>query len=283
MTNQLIAARDSFAAEHPEVRTNLNGRDWGVVDVGEGPALLLMPGTLGRGDIFWQQMLALKDRLRIIAVTYPESGGITEWGSDLLALMDRLGVSRATVLGSSLGGYLAQYLAETAPDRVERLVGANTLCAVQGIDQRMPYALDLDNVPVEELRAGFAGGLGQWAKAHPEQGEVVELLMGEVNGRIPEAELRARLKATKFAPDLPPVTLPAERTITIEADDDPLIPPEMRAMVRARLKPGVAYRFLAGGHFPYVARPAEYTALLEQVMGLVVSGPDWGQEKERSL
>ena len=283
MTNSLIAARDGFAAEHPEVRTDLNGREWGVVDVGSGPVLLLIPGTLGRGDIFWQQMLALKDRLRIIAVTYPESGGIAEWSGDLLALMDRLGVSKATVLGSSLGGYLAQYLTAAAPERVERLIGANTLCAVQGIDQRMPYALDLDNVPVKELRGGFAGGLGQWQKAHPEQADLVELLMGEVNGRIPEAELRARLKATKFAPDLGPVSLPAERIITIEADDDPLIPPEMRAMVRAHLKPGIAYRFLSGGHFPYVARPAEYTALLEQAMGLEASGPDWGQEKERAL
>ena len=283
MTNKLIAARDAFAAVHPEMRTKLNGREWGVMDMGQGPVLLLIPGTLGRGDIFWQQMLALKNRIRIIAVTYPESGGIPEWSKDMLALMDQLEVSRATVLGSSLGGYLAQYLAETAPDRVERLVGANTLCAVQGIDARMPYALDLDVVPVDELRGGFAGGLGQWVDTHPEQADVVELLMGEVNGRIPEPELRTRLKATKFAPDLPSASLPADRTFTIEADDDPLIPPEMRALVRARLTPGVAYRFLNGGHFPYVSRPAEYIALLEQVMELDATGVDWGQEKERRL
>ncbi len=132
MTNQLIAARDAFAAEHPEVRTNLNGRDWGVVDVGDGPVLLLMPGTLGRGDIFWQQMLALKDRLKIIAVTYPESGGIAEWCSDLLALMDRLGVSRATVLARRWAG-----ISRNIWQRRRRIVwngssGANTLCAVQG-------------------------------------------------------------------------------------------------------------------------------------------------------
>ena len=69
----------------------------------------------------------------------------------------------------------------------------------------------------------------------------------------------------------------------VTVDDDPLIPPEMRAAVRARLEPGTAYRFTHGGHFPDVARPGEYTALLEQVMGLPSSGPDWGAAPERVL
>jgi maspardin len=144
MSNPLIDSRDAFAASHPEQRIDLNGREWGLVEVGSGPVLLLIPGTLGRGDIFWQQITALKDRMGILAVTYPSTGGVADWSSDLVTLMDSLGVERATVLGSSLGGYLAQYLAADAPSRVTRLIGANTLCSVRGLDQRMPYALDLD-------------------------------------------------------------------------------------------------------------------------------------------
>ena len=64
---------------------------------------------------------------------------------------------------------------------------------------------------------------------------------------------------------------------------DPLIPPEMRAAVRERLNPGCAYRFLSGGHFPYVARPADYIGLLEQVMDLNLTGTDWGTGDERAL
>ena len=283
MSNPLIDSRDAFAARHPEQRIDLNGREWGLVDVGSGPVLLLIPGTLGRGDIFWQQIEALKDRVRILAVTYPSSGGVADWSGDLVTLLDRLGVERAVVLGSSLGGYLAQYLAADAPGRVLKLVGANTLCSVQGLDQRMPYALDLMNAPIADLRAGFGMGLGAWAAAHPDQADLVALLMAEVNGRIPEAELRNRLNATKTAPDLPPVALPRTDIVTTEADDDPLIPPQMRAAVRARLNPGCAYRFLSGGHFPYVARPADYTGLLEQVMGLALTGTDWGTGEERAL
>jgi ribosomal protein S27AE len=100
---------------------------------------------------------------------------------------------------------------------VTRLIGANTLCSVKGLDQRMPYALDLMNAPIADLRAGFGEGLGAWAAAHPEQADLVALLMAEVNGRIPEAELRNRLNATKTAPDLPAVALPKADIYTIEA------------------------------------------------------------------
>lgn len=283
MTNALIADRDRFAQSHPEQRLILNGRDWGYIDAGDGPALILIPGTLGRCDIFWQQIEALSGRLRIVATSYPETGGVTDWAQDLVALMDHLDIKTATVLGSSLGGYLAQYLAGYAPDRIDTLIAANTLHSVLGMDQRMPYALDLKTTPIKDLRAGFGAGLGQWRKDHPDQSELVDLLLMEVGGRIPEAELRNRLAALKFGPELPQPGLPVDRIVTIQAEDDPLIPAEMRAAVRARLMPGVAYQFLSGGHFPYIARPAEYTALLEQVMGLDVAGPDWGQTAVRTL
>lgn len=281
MTNPLIIARDSFARSRPEQRLALNGRDWGYFDLGSGPALLLIPGTLGRGDIFWQQIGALSDRLRVVAVTYPETGSIAEWSDDLAALLDHLGLQSASVLGSSLGGYLAQYFAAAHPARVDTLFAANTLHSTAGITEKLPYALDLDAAPIADLRAGFAQGLGLWAEAHPDQGDLVELLLDEVGGRIPEAELRMRLKALKTAPELPPLPLPQHRIVTIEADDDPLIPPQMRAGVRARIAPGTAYRFRWGGHFPYVVRPDLYTALIEQTLGLTVTGPDWGTAEER--
>ncbi|WP_127115857.1 alpha/beta fold hydrolase [Shimia sediminis] len=281
MTNPLIQARDAFATKHPELRILLNGRDWGYRDVGSGAVLLMIPGTLGRGDIFWNQIEALSDRLRIVTVSYPSSGGIAEWAADIQGLMDHLNIPAAAILGSSLGGYLAQYIAGAAPDRVTRLLAANTLHSAVGLDQRPPYSLDLQAAPIEELRAGFGAGLSAWGQAHPDQADLVELLLAEAGGRILEPELRARLDALKQAPALPPVPHTADQIVTIEADDDPLIPAEMRLAVRAQLNPGIAYRFLSGGHFPYVARPADYTALLEQTFGLTGTGPDWGTEKER--
>ena len=194
---------------------------------------------------------------------------------DIAALMDRAGLDRAVVLGSSLGGYLAQLFAAAHPERTAGLVAASTLHSVRPIQVIPPYALDLDTAPIAELRGGFARGLEAWAEAHPDQRGLVELLMGDAGGRIPEAELRARLKALKGAPELPPVPLPAARIATVQAADDPLIPANMRAAVRARLSPARAFRFAWGGHFPYVVRAAAYTALIEEMLGLPVTGEAW--------
>lgn len=275
--NSLIAARDRFGASHPEQRVAVNGRDWGVVEAGrDGPALLLIPGTLGRADVFWQQIAALEGRAHILAVSYPGSGGVPEWSDDLAALCGRYGLAGVTVLGSSLGGYLAQYFAARHPEIVTRLIAANTLTSVADVKTRPPYSSDLDNGPIAELRAGFGVGLRGWAEKHPDQTELVELLLAEADGRILEPELRARLNALKRGPELPPLALPSARIATIEGADDPLIPPPMREAVRARLKPAVAYRFESGGHFPYIARPRLYVGLLEEQLGLPLTGEGWG-------
>ncbi len=285
MTNTLIQSRDRFASVYPEQRVTLDGREWGVVEIaGEGPALLLIPGTLGRCDIFWQQMAALEGRAHILAVSYPSSGGVAEWADDLVALMDARGMARATVLGSSLGGYLAQYIAAVHPQRVERLIAANTLYDTSPAKRMPPYTSDLDAGPIEELRAGFGRGLTAWGESHPDQKDMVELLLAEVGGRIPEPELRSRLKGIKNAPPLPQVQVPADRIATIEGADDPLIPLPMRDEVRAVLKPAVAYRFESGGHFPYAVRPELYTAILEEQLGLVPAGSTpWGDAGVRAL
>ncbi len=264
--------RDAFAARHPERRENLRGRDWGVTDLGRGPALVLLPGTLGRGDIFWQQAQALAGRARVITLSYPASGGIADWAGDILALLDRLDIAGADVLGSSLGGYLAQYLAAHHPSRFTRLIAANTLSDTALVAQSPLYAQDLERTPINTLRAGFRANLAAWAAAHPEQGDLVDLLLDEVAGRIPEAELRQRLIALRTAPELPPPALPADRICTIETDDDPLIPPPLREQVRARLGPGHVIRFEDGGHFPYLANAGRYSRAVADFLNLEPGG-----------
>jgi len=285
MTNPLITARDAFALRHPEARITLNGRDWGLIDTamndtGKGDrALLLIPGTLGRADIFWQQIAALAPRLRVLAVSYPDAGGINEWCADILALMDEKGIRQAALLGSSLGGYLAQYIAGQAPARVSHLFAANTLHSVQGLETRPPYSADLVNAPIETLRAGFTMAMQAWGQSHPDQADLVELLLAEVGGRIPEGEMRARLAALKHGPELPATLLAGAALTTIESTDDPLIPPLMRDAVRARLPGAAGFRFLWGGHFPYVLRPQLYTNLIAARLGLEALSPGWTENE----
>ncbi|MCW1933042.1 alpha/beta fold hydrolase [Pararhodobacter zhoushanensis] len=278
MSNTLMAERDAFLARHPETRLTLDGRDWGLIDTGgTGDVFLFLPGTLGRADVFFKVIEPVAAHMRVLAVSYPESGGVVDWAASLISLLDQLGVAKVSLLGSSLGGFVAQYFAATYPERVSHLFAANTLHSLAGIGERPPYSSDLWTAPIDELRRGFAMGLTAWADAHPDQREVIDFLLAEAAGRIPEMEMRARLDALKTGPVLPPLSNTADTATTIESLDDPLIPAPMRAAVRERNAPGHSYRFLWGGHFPYLVRGDVYANLLLSRLGRVPMGGEWAE------
>jgi len=276
MTNSLMQARDAFLSRFPEQRIELEGRDWGLIDTGgTGEAFLFLPGTLGRADIFFAQIEALAPHRRVLSVSYPDSGGVPEWSASLTLLLARLGIARTAVLGSSLGGFLAQYFAAQHPGLVTHLFPANTLADVGAPRTHLPYSLDLWHAPIEDLRAGFETAMSAARAAYPDWAEMFDLLLAEAGGRILENELRARLDAIKTGPVLPPLSNTADSATTIESVDDPLIVPPMRDAVRARNAPAAAFRFLWGGHFPYLLRPALYTNILKARLGLEPLSADW--------
>jgi len=288
MTNPLIAERDAFAARHPEISFVRENRKWGVIDTGSNdggadrPALLLLPGTLGRGDVFFKQITALAPEVRVLAVSYPDSGKLVSWIDDLAALTQAQGVKEFAVLGTSLGGYIAQMFAAVRPAPVSHLFAANTLPSVAELDQRKPFSLDLWHAPIGELRDGFGDTLRSWRATHPDDADLIDLLFAELNGRIPEPELRARMDVLKGADELPPCPLPPAGITVIDAADDPLIPPEWRSRVRRQQNAGATFRFRTGGHFPYLARPALYTAVIRARMGLAPLSAEWGAGPEHT-
>ncbi len=271
----MIDCRDQFTARHPEQRQRLNGREWGLLRAGDtGPALLMLPGTLGRGDIFWQQIEALQGRARIMALSYPDSGSLTEWAGDIVALLRESDMQGAVILGTSMGGYLAQYLGATSAAPFSGLIAANTLPSVKGIDREMPYALNLNTIAPDALVHIFATGMANWTTPGHPYATLGALLLAEVKTRIPAPELIARLKALKHAPELPPPALPKAHSFIIDSGDDHLIPAAIRTMLAVRLPVRRHYHFETGSHFPYVIRPDTYTAILEEVLGLKPMGAD---------
>lgn len=286
MTNPLIALRDALAARFPEQPFTRQDRHWGILDTGPATAgadtLLLLPGTLGRADVFFHQIEALAPQIRILAVSYPASGTLAEWIDDLVAIIEMRRLGKVAVLGTSLGGYIAQMLAFTRADKVSHLFAANTLPSVRELADRRPFSLDLWRAPIADLRAGFGDTLVAWRAAHPHEADLIDLLMAEMNGRIPEAELRARMNVLKGADELPACPLPADAVTLIDAEDDPLIPVHWRERLRGQLEAGAAFRFRTGGHFPYLAQPALYTAAIRHRLGLDPAARGWVRASDQN-
>src|SRR5919202_4700986 len=93
---------------------------------GNGPNLLLI-GGLGFGRWAWfKQVPELSQRFRVITFDirgqHSLAHGVANLCAEAVALLGYLGVEKAHVLGTSLGGFVAQELALERPDLVDRLV-----------------------------------------------------------------------------------------------------------------------------------------------------------------
>ena len=97
----------------------------------DGPVVVLS-NSLGSTHRMWDAQLAdLEQRFRVVrydtrghggSPVPPGPYGIDDLADDLVALLDRLEVERAHIVGLSLGGMTAMRVAARNPDRVDRLV-----------------------------------------------------------------------------------------------------------------------------------------------------------------
>ena len=116
-----------------------------LVDAGEGPAVVLMHGYGDTADGWRRVVPGLLKSHRVIAADMPpfgrselppDPGNLLPFYKEFFpALLDQLGVERATLIGHSLGGAVALHVALDNCDRVERL----GLVAPAGLGKAPPW------------------------------------------------------------------------------------------------------------------------------------------------
>ena len=104
---------------------------------------------------------------------------MADYAADALAVLDAVGWDRCRVIGVSFGGMVAQELAVTAPERVERLV---LCCTSPGGDGGASYPLH----ELAELPPAEAAALGtrlldtrfdaEWLASHPADRGLAEMM-----------------------------------------------------------------------------------------------------------
>lgn len=102
------------------------------LDGPEGAPPLMLCNSLGTTLEMWDpQVPALATRFRLVrydrrghgrSPVPPGPYSIDDLGRDVVALLDDLGIERASFCGLSIGGMVGMWLASEAPDRVHRLV-----------------------------------------------------------------------------------------------------------------------------------------------------------------
>jgi pimeloyl-ACP methyl ester carboxylesterase len=118
------------------------------MEAGTGPPLLMLHGLGGTKISFLPTVAALASDYRTIAMDAPGFGDsdkpigsydaafMARWA---IALLDKLGIERADVLGHSMGGRVALELGMRHPDRINSLMLMTPSMAWRGAKRWAPY------------------------------------------------------------------------------------------------------------------------------------------------
>jgi pimeloyl-ACP methyl ester carboxylesterase len=220
---------------------------------GDGPPLLLLGGLWSQVPM-WDKVLPFLDGFRTIAFDPPGIGAtdLPPWPYPVRHLarfasrvLDAVGVERAHVLGVSLGGVVAQELARSFPDRVDRLVLVSTGPGNLGVPGRPDVLLRFARPKAYADRRALqqdAGRLfGGRMRVQPELVHGWHLR--------PPADLRAwvfRLAGTAGWTSLPWLHRLRTETLVLHGDDDPIVP-LANARIIAGLVPGARLHVVHGG------------------------------------
>ena len=113
-------------------RVDTAAGSFSVLTAGTGPPVLLIHGLGATKGSFLPTVAALADSFEMIALDLPGFGDSAKplrapyhppfFAGSVLDLLDALGISRAHVIGNSMGGRVALEMGLRHPDRVRRLV-----------------------------------------------------------------------------------------------------------------------------------------------------------------
>ncbi|WJZ03623.1 alpha/beta fold hydrolase [Corynebacterium freiburgense] len=141
----------------------------------EKPTLFLLHGITGHAEAYVRNLQAHSKHFNVYAIDFIGHGysskpdhplEIKHYIAQVLAVMDHLGVEKASFSGESLGGWTTARLAQLHPERVERIV-LNTMGGTMANPQVMERLYTLSMAAAEDPSWERVQARLEWLMADP--------------------------------------------------------------------------------------------------------------------
>jgi len=125
--------------------------------------VIFIHGAGASSNVWLRQLQAFEESFPVVAVDLPGHGGsdgggyprLEDYGHDLLAFLDALGLNQAVWLGHSMGGAIVMELALCHPERVEKIILAGSGAQLK-VPGEVLFALRRDSREVMRVISRYA-------------------------------------------------------------------------------------------------------------------------------
>lgn len=265
-------AQFSIAHSHKGTKKNVRGIEIAYDDVGSGPSVVLLHGYPFNRSMWREQVQELKQNHRVIVPDLRGHGEsavtavatMQSMATDVASLLETLNISRATIGGLSMGGYVALAFYRLFPLRVRSLVLADTR-AQSDTEEAKPNREQQAEKALREGMEGIADSL------------LTKLLAPETVAKRPEVVMRLREMMVETDPEGAAAALRgmAQRqdqtaflsriiapTLIIVGSEDALTPVADSELMHREIG-GSRLQIIEGaGHVSNIERPEEFNRAL---------------------
>ncbi len=258
-------------------RTRINNIELAYDDTGNGPAVVLIHGFPFNRSMWTEQIDALAGHHRVVSVdlrghgeTEASSGAATmkQMAQDVATLMDVLDIERAVIGGLSMGGYVTLAFYRMFPQRVEKLLLADTRAQADTEEGKATREQQAQKILAEGMASIVDSMLPKLLSPETvsKRPDVVMRLRDMMLGTKPDgaaAALRGMAVRDDHTEWLSQVRVP---TLILVGREDPITPPADSEKMRERISGSQLSVIENASHVSNLEQPEQFNRALRDFL-----------------
>lgn len=257
---------EDLRRDHPPRTLEVDGVTWRYTAVGTGSeGLMLFPGAVGSGEVFFALVPLLADRYRLIMVTLPLVPGLEQVMRGLEALLGAEGVDPVAMIGSSFGGMVAQAFLFRHPERTTRIVLSATAPPRPGrAEENERWHWVYRVLPMPLLRLLLRLVLRSSFKKVSVERDFWRRFYFQAIADFTRADLECRYRVAldfdRDYPQAPDLSAWSGEVLVVQGSEDRMVKQQIRDLMRSTYPRARYHRIEGAGQGPYLERPKEWLA-----------------------
>jgi pimeloyl-ACP methyl ester carboxylesterase len=239
-------------------------------DAGKGRTLLLVHGACSNTSIWVNQLASLSKKLRVIAIDLPghgkteastDKGTIERYADHVAGFMQEIGLQKAAIGGTSMGGMVVQQVSLKYHGIVDKLVLHDTAAKIPVSNEALElYRNHFESTQKLLSELSFSKKTVKTNPALVRQHVQEDL---KTDRKVATDDYEAT-SAVDFTSMIGKISIP---TLIIRGADDLLIPESMTQFLHNKIKGSTLEVIPDAGHVNMIEKPDELNKIILRFMG----------------